>query len=111
MHEFFNNNINVVYIRTIGMKIKRDEADARGIIKCMNSVSHKDAFSLGKNGTWSMDLVNDPKNLMLNRLEGDIVISSMVLFRDEFSMNLFVLKHLYTEMEGGMKILNKCFVN
>jgi hypothetical protein len=95
------------------MELTYDEntAASMGIINVRNTTTHIDWWKNLPYAGWSRELLNNPDNLLLNRLEGPIVISSLIEFADEFSLNLFCLKNIYQDMEGGMESLRHSFLN
>ena len=109
MNEIFNPN--KVHIRVMDLELYKETAESYGIIKVHNSATHKDWFDKNPFINWSKKLIDDPNNLLLNRLDGNVVISSLIEFRDEFSLNLFSMRRIYVDMEGGMICLQKSFLN
>lgn len=109
MHEIFHPGH--IHIRSMEMSIDTEKAEIMGIINVQNASAHIDWWKELPYGGWSKKLLNNPDNLLLNRLEGPIVISSLIEFADEFSMNLFCLKNIYQDMEGGMDSLRNSFLN
>lgn len=111
MEECFKNNLEFVYIHTLDMKIGLNEAQAQGIEKCLNSLTHMDLYGRNGEGLWSVKLMNHPHNLVLNRQDGDVVISSLIFFIDEFCINMFLLRNLWNDGEENLAALSRGLLN
>lgn len=109
MEETFNPDKMI--IRVLNIELNPDRAREMGIENVRNTTTHKEWFDKNPFPKWNNELIKHPDNLLLNRLDGNVVISSLIEFADEFSYNLFILKKIYIDMEGGMSSLRKSFLN
>ena len=100
-----------IRIESLGLTLTRAEADASGIIECLNTTLACDEYQEESFGGWDQHLLGDPNNMVLNNPGNGCVTSSLIRFRDTYSQNLFTLRHLWIDMEGSYGILNLSLLN
>ena len=109
MHEI--SHPDKIIIRSMELSLDKHTAASLGIVNVRNASTHKESWKDLPYAGWSRELLINPDNLLLNRLDEEVVISSLIKFAYEFSLNLFCLKNIYQDMEGGMSSLRKSFLN